>query len=268
METVMDQQSFKALLFERKDNVLTITMNNPAKLNAVGPEMHDELVRAFRDLEEERDIDVVVLTGAGKAFSAGGEVGHNLTVHDDQHRVTKEISQAKKIVLKLLDCEQLLIARINGDAIGFGATLALFCDITIAIDTARISDAHLKVGLVAGDGGAIIWPQLIGYARAKQYLLTGDMLTAKEAQQMGLINFAVPQAEFDPLVEKWVKRFATGPRKATKWSKHIINIGLKQQAAAMLDASMAYEGLSLLSDDLVEAVHAFQAKRKPEFRGR
>lgn len=264
----MEFQGYERLLFDQKDNVLTITMNHPSKLNAADPVMHGELVRAFRELEARADLDVVVLTGAGKAFSAGGEIGHNLTVHDDQHRVTAEIRAAKQIVLKMLDCEQLLIARINGDAIGFGATLALFCDITVAVDTARIADAHLKVGLVTGDGGAIIWPQLIGYARAKQYLLTGDMLTAVEAKDIGLINFAVPAAELDPLVEKWVKRFATGPRKATKWSKHIINIGLKQQAAAMLDASMAYEGLSLLSDDLVEAVHAFQGKRKPEFKGR
>jgi enoyl-CoA hydratase len=264
----MEFQNFQRLTFDRRDNVLTITMNNPEKLNAADPVMHTELVRAFRELEGRSDIDVVVLTGAGRAFSAGGEIGHNLTVHDDQHRVATEISFAKQIVLKLLDCEQILVARINGDAIGFGATLALFCDITIAVDSARISDAHLKVGLVAGDGGAIIWPQLVGYARAKQYLLTGDMMTAIEAKNMGLINFAVPAAEFDPLVEKWVHRFATGPRKATKWSKHIINIGLKQQAVAMLDASMAYEGLSLLSDDLVEAVHAFQGKRKPKFTGR
>ena len=258
---------YKTVLTELKDNVLTVTLNRPDKLNAADPVMHDEIIRVLRDLEGRHDIDVVVLTGAGRAFSAGGDIAHNLTVNAD-HRVMYEMSAAKRIVLKLLDCEQILVCRMNGDAIGFGATLALFCDIIIAVDTARISDAHIKVGLVTGDGGAIIWPQLVGYARAKQYLLTGDMLDAREAERIGLINFAVPEAEFEPLVEKWVRRFATGPRKATKWSKQAINIGLRQLAHGMIDASMGYEGLSLLSDDLVEGVKSFQEKRKPKFTGR
>ena len=264
----MEFENYETLLVEREENVLTITLNNPDKLNATSPLMHEEILRVFRELEGRHDLDVVVITGAGRAFSAGGEIAHNLTVNADQHLVMKEMSAAKRVVTGLLDCEQILVCRMNGDAIGFGATLALFCDIIIAVETARISDAHLKVGLVTGDGGAIIWPQLVGYARAKQYLLTGDMLDAKEAERIGLINFAVPQAEFEPLVDKWVRRFATGPRKATKWSKAAINIGLRQLAHSMIDASMGYEGLSLLTDDLREGVHAFQQKRKPNFTGR
>jgi len=264
----MEFSNYQTLLIERADNVLTITLNNPDKLNAVGPSMHDEIVRVLRELEGRHDIDVVVLTGAGRAFSAGGELGHNLKVNADQHLVVHEMSQAKRVVLKLLEAEQLLVCRMNGDAIGFGATLALFCDIIVAVETARISDAHVKVGLVTGDGGAIIWPQLIGYAKAKQYLLSGDMLDAKEAERLGLINFAVPAEQLDETVQRWVRRFATGPRKALKWSKASINIGLRQLAHSMIDANMGYEGLSLLSDDLVEGVKSIQEKRKPKFTGR
>jgi enoyl-CoA hydratase len=264
----MTFQNYKTLLFSEDGNVLTITMNNPDKLNAVDAVMHDEILDALRELEMRPDLDVVVLTGAGRAFSAGGDVLRNRELNRNQHAVGLEMAKAKRVVLKMLDCEQILVCRMNGDAIGFGATLALFCDLIIASETARISDAHLKIGLVTGDGGAVIWPQLIGYAKAKQYLLSGDMLDAREAERIGLINFAVPEAELDPLVEKWVRRFAAGPTKATKWSKAIINVGLRQLAHSMMDGSVGYEGLSLLSDDLAEAVDAFEAKRRPEFRGR
>ncbi|MGE0388087.1 MAG: enoyl-CoA hydratase/isomerase family protein [Gammaproteobacteria bacterium] len=264
----MDFPTYETLLTRLDGNVLTITLNMPDKLNAATPKMHGEILRALRDLEGRYDIDVVVLTGAGRAFCAGGDVGHNLKIHDDQHRVLQEMGDAKRVVQKLVDCEQIMVCRMNGDAIGFGATLALFCDIIIAVDSARISDGHVKVGLVAGDGGAIIWPQLVGYAKAKQYLLTGDMLDAKEAERIGLINFAVPEAELDPLVDKWVRRFATGPRKAVRWSKRAINAGLSQLAHGLIDASVGYEGLSLLSDDLVEGVKSFEERRRPKFTGR
>jgi len=263
----MEFQGFETLLFERKDNVLTITMNNPAKLNAVGPSMHVELVRAFRELEGRHDIDVVVLTGAGKAFSAGGEIAHNLTVHDDQHRVVPEISQAKHIVLKLLDCEQLLVARINGDAIGFGATLALFCDITIAVDTARIADAHLKVGLVAGDGGAIVWPQLIGYARAKQYLLTGDPIGAVEAERIGLVNAVVPDDALDDAAFAFAQRLAAGAPLAVRYTKLAVNKLLKDALNTTFDAATALELVTFKSDDHAEALAAIRERRSPDFKG-
>ena len=174
----------------------------------------------------------------------------------------------KKILQGILDCTKPIICRMNGDAMGLGATIALYCDIIIADRTARIADPHVKVGLVAGDGGAMIWPQLIGYARAKQYLLTGDMLTAEDAAQIGLINFAVPAEELDAKVAEWANKFARGAPKAISWSKATINIGLKMQLAAMVDAGFALEVVSSRTEDYAEAVHAFYDKRKPQFRGK
>ena len=168
----------------------------------------------------------------------------------------------------LRDCPVPVIARINGDCIGLGATLALLCDISIAVEDAKLGDPHVKMGYVAGDGGAIIWPQLVGFARAKEYLLTGDLLTAKEAERIGLINHAVPRAELDAKVNTLADKLANGATKAIKWTKTSINIPLRQLAHSMLDASLAYEALTNIGADHQEAVTAFQEKRKPEFTGR
>ena len=230
--------------------------------------MESELLRLFQDLGRDRDTAVVVLTGAGKAFSAGGDLNRSLEIRGDTALLKEEFDLARRFVNTLLDVEQPIIARINGDAIGLGATLALLCDIGIAAAGARIGDPHVRVGLVAGDGGAVAWPLLIGYARAKQYLLGGDLLSAAEAQQIGLVNFSVPPSELDALVDRWARRLADGARNAIQWTKATLNLGLKAQAVQVLDAGLAYEIASLQSEDHLEAVHAFQQKRKPVFRGR
>jgi enoyl-CoA hydratase len=264
----MDHTGYRQLLIERQDNILRVSLNAPDKLNAIGFEMESELLRLFQDLRRDRDTSVVVLTGAGKAFSAGGDLNRSLEIRGDTALLKQEFDLARRFVNTLLDVEHPIIARINGDAIGLGATLALLCDITIAAADARIGDPHVRVGLVAGDGGAVAWPLLIGYARAKQYLLGGDLLSAAEAQQIGLVNFSVPPAELDAVVDRWARRLAEGARNAIQWTKATLNLGLKAQAAQVLDAGLAYEIASLQSDDHLEAVHAFQQKRKPVFRGR
>jgi len=263
----MDHIGYEHLLITREGNVLRVTLNAPDKLNAIGFHMESELLRLFEDLRRDRLTDVVVLTGAGRAFSAGGDLNRSLEIKDDVALLKEEFDLAKRFIYALLDVGQLIVCKLNGDAIGLGATLALFCDLIIAADSARIGDPHVRVGLVAGDGGAVIWPLLVGYARAKQYLLGGDLLSADDAQKIGLINVCVPAAELDGVVEKWARRLAGGARNAIQWTKATINIGLKDQAAKMLDAGLAYEMSSLRSDDHLEAIRAFQEKRKPNFTG-
>jgi len=160
-----------------------------------------------------------------------------------------------------------VIAKVNGAAMGLGATLALFCDVIFAANYAKIADPHVKVGFVAGDGGAVIWPQLIGYARAKQYLLIGDAITGAEAAAIGLVNFALPGEELDAAVDAWARRMAGGARRAIQWTKATINVGLKQIAASVMDAGMAYELLSNQTRDHAEAIAAFRGKRAPDFSG-
>jgi enoyl-CoA hydratase len=265
--TMMDYASYRFIRAERRERVLTLTLDNPP-MNTVQMELHNELSRIFHDVQVDHDCDVVVLTGSGEVFSAGGDIPNMQRRIDDPELFNRKNVEMKRIVFGLIELEKPVVCRINGDCFGLGATLALLCDIIVAVDTARIADPHVKMGYVAGDGGAIIWPQLIGFARAKQYLLLGDALDAREAERIGLINYAVPQDELDARVDAIVGRLANGATKAIRWTKTSMNIQLRQIAHAALDASLAYEALTNISDDHQEAVTAFKEKRRPRFTGR
>lgn len=256
---------YQTLLFERRQRVLTITLNRPEKLNAVDALMHEELAKVFVDASNDPDSDVVVLTGAGRAFSSGGDIDWMQSMIDRPALFEKTAREGKQIVFSLLDCEKPVIARLNGHATGLGATIALFCDVIFAAESAKIGDPHVSVGFVAGDGGAVIWPQLIGYARAKEFLMTGDLMSAAQAASIGLINHAVPLEELNDRVDQFADRLASGATNAIRWSKISANIGLKQLAHSIMDASLAYEAMSNVSSDHQEAVNAFREKRQPVF---
>lgn len=256
---------YRTILFNRRGRVLEVTLNRPDKLNATDAVLHTELARVFTDISNDPDSDIVVLTGAGRAFSAGGDVAWMQDAIDEPERFEQTVREAKQIVFGLIDCEKPVIAKLNGHATGLGATIALFCDVIFAAEHAKIGDPHVSIGFVAGDGGAVIWPQLIGYARAKEYLLTGDLITATQAAQMGLINHAVPADQLDERVNAFADRLANGATKAIRWTKMSVNIGLRDLATSILDASLAYEALSNVTADHAEAVRAFSEKRAPLF---
>ncbi|HTZ70942.1 MAG TPA: enoyl-CoA hydratase/isomerase family protein, partial [Acetobacteraceae bacterium] len=173
----MDQARYSALRFERAGRVLTITMDPGHKANIVTRRLHDEMAQVFHEAAEDPESDVIILTGAGSVFCGGGDMNW---LRDDLTNgfapFAVESLVMKRIVQGLVDCPKPVIARVNGDAMGFGASVALLCDVVIAVETARFADPHVRVGLSAGDGGAVIWPQLIGFAKAKHYLLTGEPL--------------------------------------------------------------------------------------------
>ncbi len=260
-------KGYETITFSREGRILTITLNLPDTLNAVNARLHTELSRVFTDANEDPDSDIVVLTGAGRAFCAGGDVDWMQDSIDDPEMFTLTGVEAKRIIFSQLEMEKPLICRMNGHAMGLGATIALSCDVVIASDKAKIGDPHVSIGLVAGDGGAVLWPQLIGYLRAKEYLLTGDPIPTPEAARMGLINRAVPLEQLDDDVYGLARRLAGGARKAIRWTKVSTNIALKQLAHMIMDTSIAYETLSNLSRDHQEAVTAFREKRKPVFTG-
>jgi enoyl-CoA hydratase len=268
MSSGHDYSQFGGLLVQRDDKVLTITLNSPENLNAFTGVMHNSLSRIWDDVNEDPEVHVVVLTGAGRAFSAGGNVIAMQKKINDPGLWDAGMPEAKRIVFRMLECDKPIIARVNGHAVGLGATVALLCDIIIAADHARIGDPHVSAGLVAGDGGALIWPQLIGFARAKEYLLTGDLMTAAEAERIGLINHVVPADQLDEKVYGLARRLATGAMKSIRWTKQTINIPLRQLAHSMMDLSLSLETQSNLSSDHQEAVSAFREKRKPNFTGR
>ncbi|MGE0799954.1 MAG: enoyl-CoA hydratase/isomerase family protein [Lautropia sp.] len=264
----MSYSSYQTMSVAIADRIATVTFQRPEKLNAVDALMHTELSKIFVQLHEDPAIDVVVLTGAGRAFSAGGDIDWMQTAIDDPASFELTLREARQIVFSLLDCEKPMIAKLNGHATGLGATIALFCDVIFAAESAKIGDPHVSVGFVAGDGGAVIWPQLIGYARAKELLMTGDLITATRAAEIGLINHAVPADQLDARVDAFAQRLARGATKAIKWTKVSVNIGLKQLAHTIMDASLAYEALSNRTADHAEAVAAFREKRSPKFTGR
>jgi enoyl-CoA hydratase len=251
---------------DRRGPILTVTLNRPETLNAIDGSMHDELATIFYDVQRDEQAEVIVLTGAGAAFSAGGDLNWLAALRQAGGSDHHVVVDAKKIVFGLLDLEKPIIARIAGPCVGLGATIALLCDVSYAAQSAQIGDPHVRVGLVAGDGGAVIWPQLVGYARAKEYLLTGDLLSAQEAERIGLINHVVPDAELDQQVYALAHRLATGARDAIRWTKTVVNLGLKQIAHSIMDASISYEMQTAATQDHAEAIAAFQARRKPTFQ--
>lgn len=262
-----DYSAYEDLLVTHDDGVTTITLNQPDVLNSFTGPMHRSMSKIWDDLHEDPDVRVIVLTGAGRAFSAGGNVVNMQKKIDDYELFDEPLVEAKRIIYRMLECQKPIIARVNGHAVGLGATVALMCDIIIASENAKIGDPHVNAGLVAGDGGALIWPQLVGFARAKEYLMTGDLMTATEAERIGLINHCVPHDQLDDKVYGLARRLASGAMKSIYWTKQTINIPLRQIAHSIMDYSLAVEALSNRTQDHQEAVSAFTNKRKPSFSG-
>lgn len=261
-------EGYETLEITRDGGILTVAFNRPEVRNATNPTMHRELERIFPEIGRDPDANVVILTGRGKCFSAGGDIKQMQKSVDDRARWIEAMAEAKRILEGLLALDRPIIAKVNGHAIGLGATLALFCDITVADVSAKIADPHVKVGLVAGDGGAIIWPALIGYARAKKYLFTGEAITGREAAEIGLISEAVESDALDARVDAIAAEINAGAAQAIRLTKRSVNLGLRAQVDALLDAHLGFETMSYLTDDHREAVNAFAEGRTPVFKGR
>jgi enoyl-CoA hydratase len=253
---------------ERVGDVLQFTIDNPrSELNVVDAGLHHELAELFSDLRSERDARAVLLTGSKRAFSAGGDFGWF-----DELREPGALdalrADARRLITDLLDVELPIVCAINGPAIGLGASIALLCDVILMADTATISDPHVRVGIVAGDGGAVIWPLAVGPARAKQYLLTGDPVTAAEAERIGLVNKVVPAADLQAEALAFATRLAEGAPLAVRYTKLAVNKLVKEALNVAFDASTALELVTFLSHDHVEALDAIREKRRPRFEGR
>jgi enoyl-CoA hydratase len=266
MSEAMSYAHYTNLAVTKDAKVATVALNRPEALNAINAGLHHELSTIFYDLADDPDVAVIVLTGAGRAFCAGGDLQWLKDQFDSHRPFLTSLREGRKIVMGILDCPKPVICRVNGDAIGLGATIALLSDIIIAVDTARIADPHVRIGLVAGDGGTLIWPQLVGYAKAKEFLLTGNALQATEAARIGLFNYAVPTADLDATVHRFTKQLADGAQSAIRYTKMCTNIPLRQMVASVLDNSLACEGLTVLQNaELKEGVTAFLEGRKPQF---
>jgi enoyl-CoA hydratase len=263
-----DLPLYKTILLERRGRLLTLTFNRPDAMNAVDLDMHNELPEALAFASSDTGSDVLLLTGAGRAFSAGGDFDHMENNARNPEHFDHEARQAKRIVLNMLDIDKPVVCRMNGHAVGLGATVALLCDVIFAADSARIGDPHVGIGLVAGDGGAVIWAQRIGLTRAKEYLLGGELLTATKAAEIGLINHSLPADKLDAAVDAFCDKLLSGATMAIRYTKILTNLELKRIATAVMDAGIAYESLTVRSADHLEGITALREKRSPNFTGK
>ena len=267
---MIDYGRYQCIKVEKEGKLATLTLNRPDSLNAVNPQLHHELEEIWVDVAQDVDINAIILTGAGRAFCAGGDVkgmAARAGGEEGKRHSLMTPASARRLIQNILEVEQPIIGAINGDAVGLGATIALFCDVVVAAEKARFGDTHVKVGVVAGDGGAVIWPLLIGVSRAKEFLMTGRLINAVEAERIGLISYAVPHDEVLPKARGIAQELADGPTWAIRWTKLSVNKWLKEQVNTILDASLANEKLTFSTEDHREAAQAFVEKRKPIFRG-
>ncbi len=266
-----DYTRFETLKVEKDGRVLIVTLNRPEVLNAYNAQMTTEHHELWHEVAKDSSVGAVILTGAGRAFSAGvdmkavasGEYGGSQWVSQPPPDIGQE---ARHYFEALLEVEQPIIAAINGVAAGMGATRALACDIIIMGESARIADTHVSaMAVAAGDGGVVLWPLMMPLHKAKYYLLTGKWLTAAEADRIGLVNMVVPDDQLMPTALALAHELANGPQYAIRWTKLALNKILRQAVNLLLDFSVAAEWTSFQLEDNKEAVRAFVEKRRPVF---
>jgi enoyl-CoA hydratase len=261
----MDYGDYHDLLFERQDDgVLLITINRPERMNATDERLHSELARVWRDVAVDSDARAVVITGSGRAFSAGGDLGMVEAMSRDYTRVAAMAQEAADLVLGMIDCPTPIVSAINGPAVGAGLATALMADISVIAEDAKLNDGHIRLGVTAGDHAAIIWPLLCGMAKAKYHLMTGGFVDGVEAERIGLVSRCVPRDQVLPTALEIATRLATGPQHAVRWTKRTLNHWLRAAIPAF-DASVAYEMLTFLGDDVREGAQAISERRPPRF---
>lgn len=264
----MSYSGYKHILVDVQDHVATVTLNRPEFRNAATVEVHQELEDIWLKIARDEDVRAVVLTGAGVAFSAGGDIN---AMHERidtpralQHSI-RATGHTRRLWEAMLSVEQPIVAAINGDALGLGCNIALFSDITVIADDAKIGDTHTKMGLVAGDGGAVMFPLLLGFAKGKEFLMRAKIIKGEEAARIGLCSYSYPKEQVLEEANKIAAELAALPTWAVRWTKLSVQKPVKDHFNATLDVSIAYEMLTMQDKAFSEAVRAFKEKRKPKF---
>ncbi|MBI4595474.1 MAG: enoyl-CoA hydratase/isomerase family protein [Candidatus Tectomicrobia bacterium] len=261
---------FETVLYKIEDGVALITLNRPDRLNAANDQLVSELSQAIAMAREDKNVRALVLTGSGRAFCAGADVGgmqreQKPTPFDIRNQLR---DGAQKMILNIQKCEKPVIAAINGVAAGGGFDLACACDMRFASDKARFLEAFVRIGLFPGWGGTWMLPRIVGLAKAAELIWTGDEIDAKEAERIGLVSKVVPHEALEKEVMALAKRLAQGPSIAITLSKIAMYKGLETDLETALEFICAAETLTLTSGDHAEGVKAFREKRKANFQGR
>ena len=257
---------YEHLLFDLRDRgVLLVTINRPDRSNAVNPRLHSELGGVWRDIDRDPRVAVAVITGAGDAFCSGGEIGSfGSTDHPGSADIDESMYEMSSLVNGMIDCRKPTISAVNGLAMASGLAVALSADISVVGENVKLNDGHLRGGMVAGDHAVLLWPLYMSLAKARYYLLTGDTLTGREAERLGLMSVCVPDDEVLDRALSIATRIAGNAQYATRWTKRALNAWVRQQAP-IFELSTALQMISLHGGDMQAALAAIAAGRKPEF---
>ncbi len=262
MSTAYDR--YTRLRFDRPHpKVLRITMDN-GRMNTADDAMHGELADIWRDVDRDPTVNAVVITGAGKVFSAGGDFSMIQQNIDDFDARARQWREARDIVQNIINCSKPVVSAMRGVAVGAGLVCGMLADVSIATKDCRIIDGHTRLGVAAGDHAAIIWPLLCGLAKAKYYLLLCEQVLGAEAERIGLISLAVDDAELDAKAVEIATRLAEGAQSAIRWTKYALNNWLRS-AGPTFDASLALEFLGFTGPEVKEGLASHLEKRKPAF---
>lgn len=251
-----------------QNHVQIITLNRPEKKNAFDSQMIDEWVAALEDAEKNEDVHVIVVTGSGNAFCAGGDVGgmkQDQKPLDNKNKLWKNIH---RIPLALKKIDKPVIAAINGPAVGAGLDMALMCDIRTMIDESKVSEGYVKVGLVPGDGGAFFLPPIVGEAKAFELLWTGNFISSKEALSLGMVNHVYTKEEFMKKTMDLAEQIASGPQIAIRMTKRAVRYSRTMELEPALDLISSHYAIIKETEDHKEGVTAFKEKRKAKFTGK
>lgn len=262
----MQYEDFHHIKFDKRpDGVITATLNRPEVLNATNARLHWELTKLWDVLNDDPSVKVIVITGAGdRAFSAGGDLEWVQSLVGDAKATAEAMNEARDLVYNILKCPKPIISAINGTAVGAGLAVALLADISIIADEAKITDGHVRLGVAAGDHAPIIWPLLCGMAKAKYYLMTGEFISGKEADRLGLVTFSLPQDEVLDRAHAIAAKLATGSQDAIRNTKSSLNNWMRM-AGPIFDNALTLEMMGFLGADAKEGLDAIRNKRKPNF---
>jgi enoyl-CoA hydratase len=253
---------------EDAGGILQITLCRPEQMNRVDDQLVDELQAVLASLRERPEIRAVVLAADGEVFSAGGDFDFIRAMHDDAQLRARNVLRARRTVDILLGVPQPIVAAIQGPAVGAGANIALACDLIVSCRSATIADPHARIGLVAGEGGCVWWPQSIGLHRARRHLLTGDPIDGETAFAYGLVTDLVDSAaEVLPAARALAAKIAALPPLSVQGTKRALNHIAELRAAEVLELSLALEKETVASEDILEAIAAFKERRPGDYRG-
>ncbi len=246
------------------ERILRITFNKPETKNSVTEEGHSQLTNIWRDIDADPDVSAVIVTGAGKAFSSGGDFGMIEKMIADDHKRAHTWKEARDLVYNVINCNKPIISAINGVAVGAGLVVGILADVSIAGKSAKIVDGHTRLGVAAGDVACIIWPLLCGMAKAKYYLMTCRPVSGEEADRIGLVSMCVEDDELQSTALEIAVELSNGAPNAIRWTKYALNNWLRTAGPAF-DTSTALEMLGFASSEAREGLASLQEKRKPEF---